>query len=237
MRPKVIFFITIGLLVGMLNSSAFASITITLSSGNGLNTSNTGDTIAIGSGIRATSGFIDFDPALSPGDIVSGGIILIGPPNFDELSGIEKVLDNTDPDNVNYFNVTGNLFVDYSAVSSNTALIDPGPDRFYNFISNNISIDVNLDDINENPYNLIEILEQPLNLDLTGNFLVYSKSKIGSTTFTASGNVYIGDFSHLTPVPNPSSIISLSFGLLFLCIASFKKNNHSAKMKKIGFWF
>ncbi|MFH2092704.1 MAG: hypothetical protein ABIJ31_10105 [Pseudomonadota bacterium] len=221
MRPKVNFFIIIGLLVGMINSSAFS---ITLSSGNGLITSKPGVILTIGSGIRATDSFIDLDPTLSLGDIVVLGDILLGdPPHFDELSGIENVLDNTDPHNVNYFNVTGNLFIDYSAVSSSTAIIDPGPDRFYNFFSNNIFIGVNLDDINDNPYNLFEIVEQPLNLDLTGNFLVYSKSKIESTTITASGNIYIGDFSHLTPVPNPSSIILLSFGLFFLCLARFKK--------------
>lgn len=224
MMPKINHFIIIALLIGMMNGpAAFASLT--LSSGNGLNTSNVGRAMVIGSGIRSTGESIYFDPILPPSNIISGNILLGGPPNFDELIAIENVLDNIGPGNVNLVNVTGNLFIDFQAVSSSTAKLDPGPDRFYKFSSDTLFIDVNLDEINENPYELFEIIKQPLALDLTGNFLFYSKSQLESTTFAASGTIYIGDFSHLTPVPNPSSTFSLSMGLIFLCLIRFKKNN------------
>lgn len=108
----------------------------------------------------------------------------------------------------------GDMFLDYSVFSDNQDL----------FIGSNISIAaqaVTIFSFNDSPIlpNLsnTSIFTNPIySMNELGNILLFSEEPVLSGVFEATGNLYIGNYSSLQPVPLPASAVLLLSGLAML---------------------
>ena len=68
-----------------------------------------------------------------------------------------------------------------------------------------------------------------------GNILLFSKAPILSGTFEATGNLYIGNYSSLQPVPLPASAVLLLSGLAMLGGGAAANNRFKGASKNAAF--
>lgn len=123
----------------------------------------------------------------------------------------------------------GDMFLDYSVFSDNQDL----------FIGSNISIAaqaVTIFSFNDSPIlpNLsnTSIFTNPIySMNELGNILLFSEEPVLSGVFEATGNLYIGNYSSLQPVPLPASAVLLLSGLAMLG-GGAAANNRLNKDKK-----
>jgi len=126
----------------------------------------------------------------------------------------------------------GDMFLDYSVFSDNQDL----------FIGSNISITgqtVTIFSFNDSPTlpNLsnTSIFTNPIDsMNTVGNILLFSETPILSGAFEATGNLYIGNYSSLQPVPLPASALLLLSGLAMLgggAAANNRFNKDGAKRR------
>ncbi|MBU1192133.1 MAG: VPLPA-CTERM sorting domain-containing protein [Gammaproteobacteria bacterium] len=126
----------------------------------------------------------------------------------------------------------GDMFLDYSVFSENQDL----------FIGSNISITgqtVTIFSFNDSPTlpNLsnTSIFTNPIySMNEVGNILLFSEAPVLSGVFEATGNLYIGNYSSLQPVPLPASAILLLSGLAMLsggAAANNRFNKDGAKRR------
>ena len=147
----------------------------------------------------------------SSGSADKGGI-------FGAFTGADPGLDPavTDLYEKNQFNIDGDLYIDYS-VWGDTGTIDPG-DRQFSFAGNTLYIGYSpgVTDPGGLGLNVVNITAQPQVMTASGDHLFFSSAPIISSDFIATGNLYIGDFSGMVPVPLPSAFLFLFSGLVML---------------------
>lgn len=108
----------------------------------------------------------------------------------------------------------GDMFLDYSVLSENQDL----------FIGSNISITgqtVTIFGFNDTPtlpnlFNTTILTNPAYSMSEVGNILLFSEAPVLSGLFEATGNLYIGNYSSLQPVPLPASAVLLLSGLAML---------------------
>jgi len=126
----------------------------------------------------------------------------------------------------------GDMFLDYSVFSDNQDL----------FIGSNISITgqtVTIFAFNDSPtlpvLSNTSIFTNPAySMNEVGNVLLFSEAPILSGAFEATGNLYIGNYSSLQPVPLPASVVLLLSGLAMLgggAAANNRFNKDGAKRR------
>lgn len=122
----------------------------------------------------------------------------------------------------------GDMFLDYSVLSENQDL----------FIGSNISITgqtVTIFGFNDTPtlpnlFNTTIFTNPAYSMSEVGNILLFSEAPVLSGLFEATGNLYIGNYSSLQPVPLPASAVLLLSGLAMLGGGAAAKN----RFKKDG---
>lgn len=122
----------------------------------------------------------------------------------------------------------GDMFLDYSVFSENQDL----------FIGSNISITgqtVTIFGFNDTPtlpnlFNTTIFTNPAYSMSEVGNILLFSEAPVLSGLFEATGNLYIGNYSSLQPVPLPASAVLLLSGLAMLGGGAAAKN----RFKKDG---
>ena len=108
----------------------------------------------------------------------------------------------------------GDMFLDYSVFSTNQDL----------FVGSNISITgltVTIFSFNDTPTmpdlsNTAIFSSISNTMNEVGNILLFSESPALSGAFEATGNLYIGNYSSLQPVPLPASAVLFISGLVML---------------------
>ena len=141
---------------------------------------------------------------IEPSIIPSPSVISVG--NLNELVNLDGSL--------GYVHVDGNMYLDYSLFGFGNSL----------FISQNVSFTAA--NISIYSYDLMPALPEMTGLKIlmnpvgpvseTGNVLMFSDFLITSADFVATGDIYIGNYAALRPVPLPSAIWLFLSGLIGL---------------------
>jgi len=126
----------------------------------------------------------------------------------------------------------GDMFLDYSVFSNNQDL----------FIGSNVSFtgeNITIYSFNDIPImpNLsgTTVFGNPTNsMNEIGNILLFSDAPVLSGAFEATGNLYIGNYSSIQPVPLPASAILFLSGLVMFgggAVANNRFNKDDAKRR------
>lgn len=107
--------------------------------------------------------------------------------------------------------VDGDIYIDYSLFSDNEDL----------FITGDVSLTaetITIYQFNDTPvfpdsYNVYTVNSEPFIFNEFGSWVLFSTNPLSSGVYEASGNIYIGNYSSLAPVPLPASFLLLLSGL------------------------
>lgn len=115
--------------------------------------------------------------------------------------------------------IDGDLFLDYSIFSSNE---DLRMDGHFSVIAQNLMIYA----FNDTPYFPVAyetfVSGGSTLLERVGDWVLFSTKPLVGGIFEATGNIYIGNYSELAPVPLPASAWFFISGLLVLYRLSIK---------------
>ena len=99
--------------------------------------------------------------------------------------------------------VDGNLYLDFS-LWGNTGSISARAGLAYEFNAEQLSVLANDDTpVIMEEFELIQLDSALANLNLAGNYLLFSETVIPSSSFEASDSIVVGDFSSYRPAPSP----------------------------------
>jgi hypothetical protein len=127
-------------------------------------------------------------------------------------SGLSLSGDNSSvPDDAYNIFVEGNLYLDYSVFSTDQDL----------YVSGNITLigeTVTIFSFEQEPtipdLSTVAMFRNPFLLTSeTGEVLLFSESPVVNGIFKATGSIVIGNYSSLTPVPLPASLVLLLSGI------------------------
>ena len=138
---------------------------------------------------------------------LEGGIILT-----DGDHGVPDATDPTVPDDLFHILVNGDLYLDYSVFSTGQDLTVNGNINLsaetitiFSFEQEPTMPDLSTVVVSRNPYSLT---------DETGNVLLFSETPVLKGLFEATGSMTIGNYSSLSPVPLPPSLLFLLSGIV-----------------------
>jgi len=144
---------------------------------------------------------------------------------------LSRCTTETQPGDESHIYTGGDMFLDYSvfgdnhfiSISSNTLLISQAAITIFSFYDIPAMPDLFNTTIFTNPGNTI---------NESGDILLFSEAPILNGTFKATGNLYIGNYSSLQPVPLPASALLLLSGIVMLgagAAASNRLKNEDTK--------
>lgn len=113
----------------------------------------------------------------------------------------------------NPVDLVGHLYLDYSVFSASEELsISVGT----SLVAETITI-YQYSDTPEYPDSYLTYVldSEPLIFNGTGNWVIFGERPVSGGVFEATGNLYIGNYSALSPVPTPSSLVLILGGLVF----------------------
>lgn len=126
--------------------------------------------------------------------------------------------DSGDPNFDQFISVNGNLYLDFS-LWGNTGSISAREGMAYEFNAEQLSVLANDDTpVIVEEFELIQLDSALANLNLAGNYLLFSQTVIPSSSFEVSDSIVVGDFSNYNsmpaPVPLPATIWMFLTGLV-----------------------
>jgi len=135
---------------------------------------------------------------------------------------LSKYTTKIQPGGEHYIYTDGDMFLDYSvfgdnhsiSISSDTLLISPAITVF-SFYDIPAMPDLFNTAIFTNPGDTIK---------MSGDILLFSETPISSGVFKATGNLYIGNYASLQPVPLPASALLFLSGIAMLGAGATAKN-------------
>ena len=124
--------------------------------------------------------------------------------------------------------VSGDLFLDYSLFSYGS---DLNLSSDTSFVANTITL-FSYSDVPTMPsdFNAYIFSGSNLNLDAEGNWAIWGRTPISGGYFEADGNLYIGNYSNIAPVPVPPAIVLFLSGLLVPVV--LRRNARKSQLAK-----
>lgn len=116
----------------------------------------------------------------------------------------------------NTIRIDGDLYIDYSALTTRSGFFEVGKGQYLSLRSD---LEIYMDaGTLPGHYATIEIETQPLDLTLSGNYLVCAGTPVISSNFDVTGNIYIGHYAQTPEVPLPASLVTLASGMAVLLV-------------------